>query len=158
MLNKHIEALKDRIDKIPISGTHSIAITGGWGKGKTSFLQILQQELLSKDDYEVIWFNPMKSSKSDNIQKDFLDLLENSLSKYKTGLGRRIKYYKELIGAIDNKYISFLIKLASIQLESEKKRINDIIKKIPKRIIIIIDDMDRLNLTNTLLLILSIKP
>ena len=141
----HILALKERIEKMPNTGTHSIAITGGWGTGKTSFLNLLQQELLAEKQYEIMWFNPLKSSKSGNIQNDFFDVLESSLSKYKMGFGRRIKYYKELIGAIDNKYVSFLVKLGSIQLEDEKKRINDVIRMIPKKLIIIIDDVDRLN-------------
>ena len=140
----HVQILKDKIDAIPNTGTHSIAITGGWGTGKTSFLNLLEQELKSSGQYETIWFNPMKSSKSGNIQKDFFDALENTLSKYKTGLGRRIKYYKELIGAIENKYVAFLVKLGSIQLEEEKQRINNIIKMISKKFIIIIDDVDRL--------------
>ena len=141
----HILALKERIEEMPNTGTHSIAITGGWGTGKTSFLNLLQQELLAEKQYEIMWFNPLKSSKSGNIQNDFFDVLESSLSKYKMGFGRRIKYYKELIGAIDNKYVSFLVKLGSIQLEDEKKRINDVIRMIPKKLIIIIDDVDRLN-------------
>ena len=139
-----VKGFKELIERIPISGTHSISITGGWGTGKTSFLNLLQQELNAQNQYEVIWFYPMKSSKSDNIQNDFFNVLENALSKYKMGFGKRIKFYKELIGAIDNKYISFLVKLWNIKLEEEKQRINDIIKMVPKRIIIIIDDVDRL--------------
>lgn len=142
--NSHLQTLKNRIDEIPNNSSHSIAITGGWGTGKTSFLKLLEQKLKEQPLYEIIWFNPLKSSKSGNIQKDFFDVLEGSLSKYKMGFGRRIKYYKELIGAIDNKYVSFLVKLGSIQLEEEKKRINDVIRMIPKKIIIIIDDVDRL--------------
>jgi DNA polymerase III delta prime subunit len=141
----HLNALMDSIITIKDKGTHSIAITGGWGTGKTSFLHLLQHELLNqKQQYEVVWFDPLQSSKSDNIQSDFFDVLEKALSKYKHGFGRRIKYYKELIGAIDNKYISFLIKLGNIQLQDEKKRINDVIGLIKKKIFIIIDDVDRL--------------
>lgn len=140
----HILALEKRIVEIPNTGSHSIAITGGWGTGKTSFLKLLEQKLKKQHQYEIMWFNPLKSSKSGSIQNDFFDVLESTLSKYKLGFGRRIKYYKELIGAIDNKYVSFLVKLGSIQLEEEKQRINDIIKMIPRKIIIIIDDVDRL--------------
>ena len=141
----HLNKLLDILNNIPNEGTHSIAITGGWGKGKTSFLNLLKLELCKTNRYEVIWFDPMKSSNPDNIQSDFFDVMETSLAKYKQDFGRSLKYYKELIGAIDNKYVSFLLQLYNIQLEDEKKRIENTIKHIPKKIVIIIDDVDRLS-------------
>ncbi len=146
-LKPYVQELIKRIRGIRLGHTGSIAITGSWGAGKSSFVKMLEEELKSddyKDEFIFLTFEPMRCERPELIQSAFLDQLEAALSQYRTGFARHFRLYKELIGAVDNKYLGFVTTLFSITQEEEFVRIQRAIQSLHRRIVVFIDDVDRL--------------
>ncbi len=62
----HVKSLAKLIEDIPFKDTPlSIGIYGDWGSGKTSFLMMLEEELLP--EIHPIWFNAWKYEKEENL-------------------------------------------------------------------------------------------
>lgn len=68
--------------------SYCIGINAPWGKGKSSFLNLLRNELLEDAGILVVNFNPRASVNVNSIQSDFLSTLASSLSLYHTGINR----------------------------------------------------------------------
>ena len=129
----------------------SIGLTGEWGDGKTSLMKLIEEEIKkSHQDFIVIHFNPRKSKKADFIQEDFLESIKENLSKYHAGIDHTIDKYAVSLDIIPNlpplllKIMEFLRisfdKERDIQYDKLTRAINDI----NRRIVILIDDLDRL--------------
>lgn len=133
------------IEEMPVKDSHSIAITGEWGSGKSTFINMAKTKLeKDRDRFIVIRFEPLESKNAENIQIDFLDLLKNTLSKYDDTFDSSFDNYKELLGLVDNKFINLLANFKNGDLKSEKEKIEKSIAKLDQRIIIIVEDVDRL--------------
>lgn len=137
--------LAKQIESIQVNNSFSIGITAPWGTGKTSFLNLLESQLDEKK-FIIIKFNPRHSINADNIQEDFFNTLYSELQKYDSRFSSSFKDYLKAIDVInENKIISFLFNTHKIwNKELEKDKINTAIKRLPKRIIVIIEDFDRL--------------
>lgn len=135
----------DRIDKINSQISCSIGLIAPWGMGKTSFLNILESKL-PKEQYIAIKFNPRHSYDVKSIQKDFFDVLYSTLSEYDSRFTSSFKKYLKSIDIIsDNDIVSRVFNVYKVWNKAiEKKDVNDAIKRINKRIVVIIDDFDRL--------------
>lgn len=128
----------------------AIGITGKWGSGKTVFLNMLESSL-SDQNWIIIKFNPWRNENPENIIKDFFNQLTESLNKYDEDIERLIsKYFYELLKTeqsifqqVINLSISLLTQSESIKILYDK--LNNSIKKLDKKVIIFIDDIDRLN-------------
>ena len=141
----YVNQLKELIDNYPLDYTGSIAITGSWGAGKTSYVNVLEGMLENdKENYIFVRFEPMKCERPELIQAAFFDQLEEALSPYRSGFSRYFRHYKELIGAVDNKYAKFATTLFSLTQEEERQRIERAIQILHRRIVVFIDDVDRL--------------
>ena len=56
------------------------AISGKWGTGKTRILELIE-DILSKKDFSIIWFNPWKYSQEDiSLKRAFLKQVKKSLN------------------------------------------------------------------------------
>lgn len=126
-----------------------IGLYGVWGEGKTSVLNILENELGDKDDVIVIKFNPWRFNSEDALILNFLKNLSNALDKEllnKTEkLGDFIKRYGS-IGGIFNLDLSKIGEsISDTELETLKNRVNEFLKESGKKIVVIIDDIDRLD-------------
>lgn len=135
----------EQINIIPTNKTFSFAIIGQWGAGKSSFLYLIEKEL-NKEKFEIIKFNPRNCQSSTKIQEEFFSLLACTLAKYDSSCSNTIKDYMSALQIIDNRN-SFekLIKLYKIwDKEGIKDKINNTLKKMCTKVIIIIDDFDRL--------------
>lgn len=130
------------------AGALAIGITGPWGAGKTSFANMVLENIDS--ERVVIHFNPWRSSSSSKIVEDFFELLIGILSKYDPNLSRNIyKYAKTLTHIDDNRLTKGLKGLADFFEERNKNELYDAINRsivsINKQIVIFIDDLDRLD-------------
>lgn len=137
--------LANQIESIQANNSFSIGLTAPWGTGKTSFLNLLELQL-DKKKFIIIKFNPRHSYKAANIQGDFFNILYSELQKYDSRFSSSFKDYLKAIDVInENKILSVLFNIHKIwNKESEKDKINTAIKRLSKRIIVIIEDFDRL--------------
>lgn len=126
----------------------SIGVVNKWGVGKTSFIGFLKKEFKNDDSSIFIEFNPWYSSNSNNLTLDFFQTLDHELSKYIYTSSLLRKYAKSLTN-IDSPLNP--LKYVPDNWVSEKSNdeyfqdINALLLKLNKRIIVVIDDLDRLN-------------
>ena len=97
--------------------------------------------LQNKDHFIVIRFNPRYST-DDTIQSAFFKRLYSELSKYDSRFKSSFNDYLRVIDVMtDNKYLSALFQTSTLfNRESEKARIDEAIKRLKKRVIVIIED------------------
>ena len=126
--------------------TWNLAITGQWGIGKTSFLNMVVKEL-ENDEFEVLPFNPRDSKACENIQEDFFSQLSCALAKYDGRCNGTIKKYMASLQLIDNRrFFERLINFYRIWNKDDLKgTIEKSFRVLSKRILVRIDDFDRLS-------------
>ena len=123
----------------------SIGINAPWGAGKTSFLNLLR-ESIDKEHYEVIFFNPRESKSASEIQEDFFQQLISTLSRFDGRAEHNLKKYMKALQIIDEKniFVKALSVYTVLNKESYREKIKKICEKLPVKIVVIIDDFDRL--------------
>ena len=126
--------------------TWSLAITAQWGAGKTSFLNLIKENF-SGNDFEIVYFNPRDSKSYQTIQEDFFSLITCVLSKYDSGCSSVMKDYMSSLQLIDNRGV--IEKVVSFYRIWDKEDLKDKLKKsfahIEKKVLVLIDDFDRLS-------------
>lgn len=137
--------LAEKIKNIDAKHSCSIGLIAPWGMGKTSYLNILKK-CFDDESCIVLKFNPRHSISSDHIQKDFFNLLFSTLGQYDGRFNASFKDYLKAINIIaDNLFMTKVLNVHKIWNKSaEKEEVNDAIQHINKRIIVFIDDFDRL--------------
>lgn len=150
------------------SDSISIGIIGDWGSGKTSFINMVLEDFEGDKNFIIINFNPWNISTRKQLISDFFTKLSAEIRRTDSS-----KLYKKLSGDLKTlsyafkplKFIPGLDAFASItseaignisdalqktaemtekNLDVTKEEINNKIKNIGKKIIIVIDDLDRL--------------
>lgn len=153
-----------------------IGIEGVWGSGKTSFINLALNEL--KDDPNLIFvnFNPWNFSGQNELINDFFSTLiakiqpyiadKNKLKKVKSIVSKLTKKSEIAIspeitafwGAVNFKANDlFKIKGDEKTLEEERKDIDDLFSQLGKKVVIVIDDIDRLDREETRLIMKLVK-
>ena len=134
---------------------YSIGIAGGWGTGKTSFMNLVKYELQNRKDkveWIVVDFNPRMSNSVSDIQADFLNIMRKALMSQRSLIVRFFtsclfkKYIRTLLELNGRTNIAIRILDIFFKKTPEELR-NAITKKIKitgKRIVVFIDDFDRL--------------
>lgn len=128
----------------------AIGISSEWGFGKTSFLNLIEGNL-DQETNIIIKFNPWISQESKSIVKDFFNELSTKLSEYNSDISPLLKNYASLLVGLGsnplNQVLNPILKnyTQNSTASSEFKRIDDAINNLDKKLIIFIDDLDRLN-------------
>ena len=134
-----------------------IGIEGEWGSGKTSFIELVLESLKehnSKKTPDVIKFNPWNFSNADGLYAEFFSQLGEKLGDQKDAIAyakrlfqkvEKVEVKPEFWGiSLGNLGINLGRSLADIREEINKK-----LKERDKKIIIVIDDIDRLDKRET---------
>lgn len=123
----------------------SIGITGKWGAGKTSYINLILQSLPTTD-YEIIRFFPRSSKDITTIQEDALNLLSERLKIYHLGLSSFFKDYIYALRLVNpNGWIDYMFSsYKNFNVQNKKDLLFEALKHLPKRVIFVIDDFDRL--------------
>jgi hypothetical protein len=145
-----IVKLAEEIRRSRFQMAYSIGITGDWGIGKTSFIEPLKDEL--RNDSIVISFNPWLPLGRKSVLQSFAEALSNELSKYDYDLSSELnKYVTSLIKMEANSNTNFLESLSYAILgqsqdpTQEFASIDRSLRRMSKKIIVFIDDLDRLD-------------
>lgn len=130
-----------------------IGLYGKWGEGKTSVMNFVKNEL--SHDYIKIDFNPWLFSDQENLLRAFFKEIARALklkiSKPKEDIGKLLENYGDLLGSIKiagfgvSGLSSYGKKLKDVTVEDLKERVDAIIRQSGKKIVVFIDDIDRLD-------------
>lgn len=144
-----------------------IGVEGKWGSGKTSFINLVLGQL-DKDSTVYFTFNPWNFSDEISLLRDFFIKFSEAVEKI-TGkaASKRMKEYAGKLSEIDlgisYKDISFnplkLLRFFSpdTSLEAIRKELDCMLAKIEKKIVVVIDDIDRLDKKETKLILKLVK-
>lgn len=133
----------------------NIGIVGDWGTGKTSFLNLIDYAI-NQDETSghfkkaiIIKFNPWFCKGKDQVQVDFLNVLQNALSPYNPEIKDSVYKYAKLLSKADVNWLSTMTKgyveQKSPSLEQSFSKLSQCIDDIPLPVMIFIDDLDRLD-------------
>lgn len=128
----------------------AIGVVGDWGAGKSDFLIRLKSVLESDKENITLEFNPWRVSKADAIIDEFFKTLSKQLKPFNQSISATINDYstrvlkpaRETQFKMIDAFIGTWFKEDDIQEKYDT--INQAIKATAKRIIIFIDDVDRL--------------
>jgi hypothetical protein len=130
-----------------------IAIYGAWGNGKTTVLNFIAKELRDSSDVIVLSFNPWRFPSERSMLRYFFTSLAQALESTVTTrieeVGTTVTSYGELIqllcSAADDGPARAAGAFSTTDLEEEKQKIAAILAENQKKIVILIDDIDRLD-------------
>ena len=144
--NNYVSDLLSDINSLDLSESYSIGITGDWGQGKSSFLNLLKEKVEKQDDLFMV-FSPRNSKNASTIQEDFFNQLRTTLKKHHTSLNINFRRYTKALSIVNTGWLGRLFSafdVLIVNVENEKNAINNAIQRIGKRLFIIIEDFDRL--------------
>jgi len=151
-----------------------IGVEGSWGTGKTSFVNLVLEELSKTQDTAVLNFNPWNFSGQNELIEDFFTSLVATI-KPLIGDGQRdidkIKNYAlklarkgEISFSPELSFWGIKFKAGEIKkfsggttLQDERKEIDKLLKSIGKKIVVVLDDLDRLDKIETRLVMKLVK-
>ena len=146
----YAQNIAKKIKESHFEKSFAIGINGQWGSGKTSMSNLIRRHTQDEKDVISIDFKPWSSSTPDAIIRDFFETLQDELSPYHAALSRLLIRYSRKLTTIDSNVITQTIEYAAnyiLDLDATNKvyeKINAALKDVDKKIIIYIDDLDRL--------------
>ncbi len=146
-----LKRIKEYLNKFNIIG-----INGEWGSGKTYLLECLQNEKDMQDKYEFVNIY-LLTCNLDNLSQILINELEKVLVKY--GICSRYSNSLRKILATNN-FIDSLFSSMFLDTNSFTASINGFkneIRKLDKTLVIVFEDLDRIDAPNVIKKILSVS-
>ncbi|WP_185249427.1 P-loop NTPase fold protein [Chryseobacterium bernardetii] len=127
----------------------ALGIVGKWGDGKTSFMSLVEESFTDNNDYIIIKFRSWLNISVQSIFSDFFSTVENEIKPYSIDIAKQIKKYgKSVLPISKSDTAEFILK--SLDLVSDKsvleefESVDNLLVALQKKIIIFLDDLDRL--------------
>ena len=146
---KYAETLVKKLKNTDLSKeSFAVGITGEWGSGKSTFLNTMKEKI-GKDFAEIVEFNPWLCNSPEQVTQDFFATLIDKLSPKHSTLSRDINKYAKLLNKIAKASLSFFgidldLTPSDDSLNKLKDKISNKLANLPKKVVILIDDTDRL--------------
>lgn len=138
-----------KLNQSSFKKSFAVGITGEWGTGKTSFINLVKKNL-DHSRFIVIDFNAWDSNSPKAIIKDFFTTLTSGLSKYHSDISSLLLNYSDSLIKSYNPLISSILNpitndLKNKSIVEQRSNIEKAIPKIAKQIVVCIDELDRLD-------------
>lgn len=138
------------LSQLPENKAVSVAVLSPWGDGKTSFVNLIKYAIRHGNDgrsmfeHIIIEFNPRQSKNISSIQEDFFKAMTEAIPN-ESKARKKISNYLENIGIQDiHPVAKFFTNLLKVSKENAVAEVNDALDNLDKRLIVFIDDFDRL--------------
>ena len=130
-------------------GSFVIGITGNWGSGKSSFLNLISTKIDYQNIKVIFNFKPWLSSSVNNIITDFFSQLSKELSGYIPHFSIQLTKYVEALSELNidtafNNGFKILKWGLSESAGNHYNKVSSILAKSKLKILILVDDTDRL--------------
>ncbi|MDT7828860.1 P-loop NTPase fold protein [Pricia sp. S334] len=129
----------------------TIGLNAPWGYGKSTFLNRFHKKYSEQNENAIIfWYSIWKNKGSTAIIDNFFQLLANELKPFSGEIDNEIdKYVNEILQIAPSEYSGILksgkkLLFPERTTEEHYDRINAIIRKIDRQIVVLLDDLDRL--------------
>jgi len=155
---KFIEDLEKEIKSLPFENSFIFGLYGSWGEGKTSVINLLKNKFKESKDYLIVNFDPWNFKGEEAILTAFYNKIEQSLSQkfIFPGFKKTFLKYRNLISmGLSQTGITINFSDTKESIEEIRQRIESYIAQTKKKIIIFIDDIDRLQ-PNEILLVFKL--
>lgn len=124
----------------------AVGILSPWGYGKTSFLNLIKDEL-KRYGTICIDFSPWTYGKENNLIREFFTEVGKHLRRYADDLPRDMMEYAHILEKSEStSWLSILLSLGSTghSLEQQSNLLKQSLQKIDRPIVVFMDDLDRL--------------
>lgn len=139
-----------------------IGLQGAWGSGKTSVINMIVEELqVSDPDILIIQFNPWNRIEDASLVTEYFQVLKENIDRLRK-FNYRGERTKELSEALEDysttlkggkkrilarwisRHFAYKSDRRSGSIEERKKKVSDILSSYEMKILVVIDDIDRL--------------
>ena len=153
-----VERLAGWVREAPLDEGFVIGLTGPWGSGKTTILHFLEEALES--EAVVVWFEPWLFSDADQLVTRFFEevsaeLKGDGMKRRARKLGTQLADYGAALSPAASVVLGpagqiatapkQVANLRSVSASSRRRAIKDALRRRPQRIVVLIDDLDRLD-------------
>jgi len=157
---KFIEGLEREITELPFSDSFVFGLYGSWGEGKTSIMNLLRNKLEENEKLISMNFDPWYFKDEEAILNAFHKQVEHALSQkfLLPDLKKTLTRYQRLISTgLSQAGIKLDFSYEGESPEETRQRIGSYITLTGTRIIIFVDDIDRLQPKEILLVFKLIR-
>lgn len=160
-----VDALYKEITELPFSDSFVFGLYGKWGEGKTSVVNLLKNKLVKNSKVIFIDFDPWYFRDQESLLKNFYRNIEMAMNKmyFFPHLKRSFNEYQENMTVGLRHFgigmgLSFRRKDKRIRnIKNMKEQIEADIQKTGKKLVICIDDIDRMQSEEMLLIFNTVK-
>ena len=135
-----------------------VGVFGEWGEGKTSLMRMIEAQLGGRDDLVTFWFNPWFFKSEEHLIEMFFHSLAAAIGKNLGNAGERLgkllrqygaflEWLPEIGDKLSHSAHALGKELTSTTLDDLRKRVNKCLDEAGKRVVIFVDDVDRLDRT-----------
>lgn len=141
-------------------GSLVVGVYGAWGDGKTSVLNLVEKTLAKDSTVVPVRFNPWQLGNEDQVFRGFFAVLASALDEKLTSasgrIGKLMKQYGSLLKSIPiagdaavtlTTGVGGALADGDADLGAQKHKIDGILADSGKRVVILMDDLDRLDKT-----------
>jgi predicted KAP-like P-loop ATPase len=145
-----ISSLKDKSSIV-------VSVNAPWGEGKTSVLKMIEEELSNSENSIVVWFNPWRFPDENQLLLNFFQTLDSHLKFKLKGVSEKIgEGFKDIVTFLSGiEVMGFALgggvknvaekRLPGTDIEGATTKVKDALQESPKKIVIFMDDIDRLD-------------
>jgi len=152
---KFVGGLYKEITNFPFGDPFVFGLYGSWGEGKTSIINLLRDKFKENEDFLIVYFDPWHFKDEEAILAAFYNQVEHTISQRFVFPGLKktfIKYRKLISLGLSQAGIKIDLSYPEESLEEIRQGIESYIIQTKKKIIIFIDDIDRLQPREVLLI------
>jgi hypothetical protein len=141
------KAIAQTLSSLPDKTSIAIGIYGPWGDGKTTVLSFIKEAIREDAHMIAMDFNPWRFGEEDELLRSFFDSLVGKVGQSLTDAKDFVNKWKDVFIAVP--YVGtaaekLAAKLTARKLEEFKTKTEELLETAGKRIVVLMDDIDRL--------------